>query len=488
MTHLSAAALPDGIRSFSYDRAAISSGIVHFGIGNFHRAHQAIYCEDLLERGDSQWGITGVSLRSSAMRDDLRPQDYLYTLAILGERTEFRCIGAIQNVLVAPEDPAAVIAAIASPATQIVSSTITEKGYYLGAQGLNTDHPAIAAERASLDSPTTIFGYIARGLMARSHTNAKLTIMCCDNISGGGEILQQGVTQLLAKHAPDTLAWAKTHVSFISSMVDRVSPATDDVLRETVFAQTGRRDARPVSAEPFTQWIIEDNFAGARPDFTNVGAVFVSDIAPFERMKLRYLNAAHTKASTLGHLANTTYVHEALGEASILTFMRRALYESVLPHAAVPEGVDGKAYIEAVITRFQNQNLPYANLQVGTDSSQKIQQRWFPTIDLAAAQKGDTRFFQFALAAWVIFISSALKEDVLNDPKKTDFQSAMTDDLDARITAFLNIAAVDQFAFSRDNDFMTGLRRYAAEIDADGITAALERFLAPHREAPPLTI
>ena len=247
MTRLSADNLPETIRTYIYDRSAVRPGIAHFGIGNFHRAHQAIYCEDLLERGESQWGITGISLRSAAMRDDLQPQDWLYTLAILGETTEFRCIGAIQNVLVAPEDPAAVIDLIADPVTQIASSTITEKGYYLGAQGLNTDHPDMAGELASLDSPKTIYGYLARGIIQRSETAAasKLTIMCCDNISSGGEILKQGVTRLLAKHDPEALSWADTHVSFISSMVDRVCPATDDALRETVRKGQAERTRVP---------------------------------------------------------------------------------------------------------------------------------------------------------------------------------------------------------------------------------------------------
>ncbi len=479
MTKLSANALPETIQTFSYDRQVVRSGIVHFGIGNFHRAHQAIYYEDLLDLGQTQWGITGISLRSASMRDDLLPQDYLYTLALLGKTPCFRCIGAIQNVLVAPEDPSGVIDLIANPTTQIVSSTITEKGYYLGAQGLNSDHPDMASEASSLGNPKTIYGYLARGIIQRSETAAssKLTIMCCDNISGGGEILEQGVAVLLATHNADALAWAAINVSFISSMVDRVSPATDDALRKTILAATGREDARPVSAEPFTQWIIEDNFAGEKPDLESVGAVFVKDIAPCERMKLSYLNAAHTIASTLGYLSGTTYVHEALNEPIILSFMRRTLTENILPHADVPEGHDGGRYIEDVVSRFQNQNLPYANLQVGTDSSQKIQQRWFPTIDQALRQNGAHSCFQFALAAWVAFIKMALENDALRDPKKKAFQAVRTEDLETRITAYLTIADADQFSFSADSDFMTGVLEHAGCIEAKGILPSLNDFM-----------
>ena len=265
MSQLSANTLPTNIRRYTYDRAAIKTGIVHFGLGNFHRAHQAVYVEDLLEQGETDWGITGVSLRSPAMKADLEPQDYLYTLAVLGhETTEYRVIGAIRHVLVAPNNPQAVMDLIASPDTHLVSSTITEKGYYLASGAVDFDHSALQAELSSLKSPTTIYGFLAAGLIQRFMTKPegpKLTILCCDNISSGGERLQDGVTHLLRAHSPEAIAWAQTNAAFISSMVDRVSPATDDALRAQVLRDTGRRDARPVSAEPFTQWIIEDGLS-----------------------------------------------------------------------------------------------------------------------------------------------------------------------------------------------------------------------------------
>jgi len=348
MTRLSAKNLPENTRYFSYDRVAITTGIVHFGIGNFHRAHQAVYVEELLERGDTQWGITGVSLRSSSMKDALEPQDYLYTLAVLDEERDYRVIGAIKDVLVAPHDLKSVIELIAAPNTQIVSSTITEKGYYLSSGKVDFNTPPLEAELISLTRPTTIYGFLAQGLIQRfQHTpTAKLTIMCCDNVSAGGELLAEGVRRLLLKHSQETLDWSKNHVSFISSMVDRVSPATDDTLRKAVLRDTGRHDASPVSAEPFSQWIIEDGFAGDRPAFDQVGAAFTKDISSFER------------------------------------------------------------------------NLPYANLQVGTDSSQKIQQRWFPTIEVAVNQNRDASYFAFSLAAWVVFIQTHKRNKFIDSQAK----------------------------------------------------------------------
>jgi len=441
MSRLSVNNLPEHVRSFDYDRETITAGILHFGIGNFHRAHQAVYCDDLLNAGATQWGITGVSLRSSSMQETLNPQDYLYTLATLGEATEYRIIGAIKDVLVAPIAPQAVIDLIAKDTTHLISSTITEKGYYLASGQVDFERSDLQAELASLENPTTIYGYLARGII-KAHD------------------------------------WAQENVSFISSMVDRVCPATGDALRDRVFKETDRHDARPVSCEPFSQWIIEDGFAGERPEFDRVGAVFVDDIAPFETMKLRYLNAAHTLISTIGHLFGDRFVHETLERPAALKFMRQALYENVLPNAAVPQGYDGAAYIEDVIERFQNGHLPYANLQVGTDSSQKIQQRWFPTIDQALARNGDSAYFEFSLAAWVNFIQIALENDVLNDPKKSEFKQVDTDNLCQIIISYLTVADADKSVFFHTSDFMTAITKQARNIRDNGIKTALSEFLS----------
>lgn len=478
MTLLSTHTISKLARSFDYDRSAVAIGIMHFGIGNFHRAHQAVYIDDLLSTGETQWGITGVSLRSPTMRDKLKPQDYLYTLAILGSSTEYRIIGAIKNVLVAPSEPDAVINLIAKPAIQLISSTITEKGYSLASGKVDFSNAGLQAEIASLESPSTIYGFLARGIMQRSQNkpSSKLTIMCCDNISKGGEFLKSGVEHLLNIHAPEALSWADQNVSFISSMVDRVSPATDDVLKDSVLRDTKHKDNAPVSAEPFTQWIIEDNFAGVRPSFDKVGAAFVSNIEPFERMKLRYLNAAHSMASTLGYLSGDTYVHEALERAEVLKFMRDALYKNVLPNAAVPRGYDGRVYIEDVIKRFQNSSLPYANLQVGTDSSQKIQQRWFPTIDQALINNADTSYFAFCLGAWVTFIREALQNNVLKDPKKSNFKDVKTADLNQVIERYLKIANADQFKFFKNVNFMNAVNQHAQAVIAKDIKQAIIDF------------
>lgn len=472
--------LPDNAQLFGYDRDAITTGIVHFGVGNFHRAHQAVYVDDLLNQGATGWGITGVSLRSSSIKNALSPQDCLYTLAILGETTEYRIIGSIKNVLAAPDDPAVIIDCLASPATQLVSTTITEKGYYLGTEGVDFTHADLQAEQASLEMPITLYGFLACGIIKRAQNSdegSKLTILCCDNISGGGEFIKYGVEHLLAIHDNRALAWSKQNVAFLSSMVDRVCPATNDGLKSSVAKDIQQKDAWPVSAEPFSQWIIEKGFSGLRPAFDRLGAVFVDDIAPFERMKLGYLNCAHTIISTLGYLSGDDYVHQALGRAEILNFVRHTLYENILPNVRMPNGYDGADYIENVIKRFQNGKLPYGNLQVGTDSSQKIQQRWFPTIDQALANNSDASYFQFCIGAWVVFIKMALENGDLNDPKIKDFKKAISKDIGSLVKPYLAIANADSFNFYQSQSFMKSIEKYAEQIQYQGISRNLATFL-----------
>ena len=291
------------------------------------------------------------------------------------------------------------------------------------------------------------------------------------------EFLKFGVERLLAAHDEAALAWARENVGFISSMVDRVCPATDETLRRDVARATGCEDAWPVSAEPFRQWIIEENFAGERPAFDTVGADFVSDIAPFEKMKLGYLNAAHTMVSTLGYLYGDRFVHEALDRPLIFEFMRKALYENILPFAEVPEGYQGAAYIEDVIKRFQNSHLPYANLQVGTDSSQKIQQRWFPTLDQGLHQSPDLPFLGFCVAAWCEFIRTALEDDVLKDPQRGRLEQIQMQGVKDRVLGYLKAANADKFAFFQDPIFMRKVIGYAEDIQANGIESALVVFL-----------
>jgi fructuronate reductase len=491
MDRLSTVTLPNflpkllpGVSAPSYQRSAITSGIVHFGIGNFHRAHQAVYCDALLNQGETKWGITGVSLRSPSMRDKLAPQDFLYTQATLydqnagakqtGDATTYRIIGAIQSMLVAPENPQAVIEAVAHNNAQLVTTTITEKGYCLVNGAIDLDHPSIVIDIESLKRPQTTYGYLAAAFIKRcADQGLPITVLCCDNMHAGGEHLRNGVRMLLQRHSPKTLSWLEQNVAFSSSMVDRVTPSTNQALKAVVAEQLGLVDEAPVAAEPFTQWVIENRFAGEQPPFQRVGALFVENVEPFERIKLRFLNAGHSMLAALGYLAGDQFIHQALQRPALARFTEKALKANVLPVTEVPSGVSGEGYIDQVLERFRNGNLPYAVLQVGSDSSQKIQQRWLPSIDDGLAQGSDVSYLAFALAAWVCFIRKALENGDLSDPLRDAFARHIQVGAVPDVQGFLALLGAEGFACYKNNLFMSKLEKYHQIICEVGVEQAI---------------
>lgn len=476
--------LTPGVEVPSYMQASITASIVHFGIGNFHRAHQAVYCDALLNEGETGRGITGISLRSSGMRDKLAPQDCLYTQATLGDtkggdRATYRIIGAIQNLLVAPENPQAVIDTVAQDKTQLVTTTITEKAYCLSNGEIDRDHPGIIRDLESLKVPQTIYGYLAAALIKRcADQGAPLTILCCDNMHAGGEHLRDGVQMILKRYSAETLIWTAANVAFSSSMVDRVTPTTNEALKEEVAQRLGLYDAAPVATETFTQWVIENRFAGERPPFDRVGAIFVEDIAPFERIKLRFLNAGHSTLAALGYLAGDRFIHEVLQRPVLARFTEQVLKRNVLPVTPVPDSISGEAYIDQVLERFRNGNLPYPILQVGTDSSQKIQQRWLPIIDDALARGRDVSYLAFALAAWVNVTRQVLLNDDLNDPLCDAFARCESAGTASDVQDFLALADAEKFAFFRDDSFMAAVCQFQRAIAEVGVVQAVDTLLA----------
>lgn len=480
LNQASLATLPANITAPKYAPVTVSSGILHFGVGNFHRAHQAMYCDALLNKGELKWGITGISMRSPDMRDHLAAQDYLYTQATLGEQTQYQVVGALQHILVAPEDPQAVISEVANSNIQLITMTITEKGYDLANDELNVTASGVAHDLLDLSQPKTIYGYIAAGLIQRcTKQGSKLTVLCCDNMHAGGEVVKAGVMVLLNQHSPETIAWIDENVAFASSMVDRVTPATSEQLKHDVTQALGLVDAAPVAAEPFTQWIIEDNFAGERPPFDRVGALFVDDITPFEKVKLRFLNASHSMLAAMGYLAGDQFIHEALRRSVLAQFAEQALKLNVLPVTHVPQGMSGVTYIDEVLARFRNHHLPYAVLQVGTDSSQKIQQRWFPAIDDALRVGGASAYLAFAVAAWASFIRKALENNDLNDPlsealaQSSEITNTDTTDFATRMHGYLRLAGAESFDFYSNRAFMDRVTQCHIRIERLGVEQAL---------------
>ncbi|MBW4706491.1 mannitol dehydrogenase family protein [Roseobacter sp. YSTF-M11] len=355
--------------------------ILHIGVGNFCRAHLADYTQDA-----GGWSVTGVSLRSAAVRDGLAAQGFDYTLAIQGEGT--KRITVFDDILVAPEDPAAVLVQIVAEDVHIISVTVTEKGYHLGADNrLDTSDPLIAGDLSGR-GPRTVIGLLAHGLARR---RAPVTVLSCDNRNDNGDTLRNAVQEFAARAA---LPLDTSRVTFPNSMVDRITPATTDTLRQV----TG--DKMAVPTEPFREWVIEDSFAGPRPEWRDVQ--FVTDVAPHEMRKLRMLNAAHSMLAYAGILAGYDYVHEAVGDSRLRAEARALMAEAA--QTLAPE-VQAKAlaYAEALIARFDNPHINHSLRQIAMDGSQKLPYRMFESLRALHADDITAPALGRGVRAWLAF-------------------------------------------------------------------------------------
>jgi fructuronate reductase len=358
MTRLSQDALRrigGGVQLPGYERGATRTGVVHFGPGAFHRVHQACYLDDLLHT-DNGWGICGVSLRTSGVHDALTPQDCLYTLAVLDEESSFRVIGALRELLVAAASPATVFERLCSAHVRLVTSTVTEKGYCLAADGaLDFLHPDIQRDLATPDAPVSVIGYLVEGL--RRRREAKLppfTVLCCDNLSDNGGRLQRAVVQLARERDRGLAAWIEAEVAFPRTMVDSITPATDDALRSRVREVLGVDDCWPVQRESYLQWVIEENPLSCAPELRQVGVIVTDDVAAYERAKLRLLNGAHSSLAYLGTLVGHRTVAEAIADPDLLRFVQKLMTEDILPSLTAPRDLDLRQYVDAVLRRFRN--------------------------------------------------------------------------------------------------------------------------------------
>ncbi len=397
--------LPAAIARPGYDRAAQACGIVHFGIGAFHRAHQAVYTDDAMNGGDRNWGIVGVSLRSDDARGQLAPQAGLYTLTARGGRDDVRLIGAVKQVLVAPEAPDAIVAAIASPATKIVSLTITEKGYQRGAEGgLDLAAPDLAGDLAGA-APRTIFGFIQRGLHRRRSLGLPgVTLVSCDNLAQNGAQLSALLEEFLERRDSGLRNWFRAECACPSSMVDRIVPAVTGADRDLIAQSLGMRDEAAIVTEPFRQWIVEDKFAGPRPCWEAGGAEFVADVRPYETAKLRMLNGAHSALAYLGLARGYAFVHEAIADPELLALANVLMREEAAVSFSPAPGQDLNRYADALLARFANSGLPHKLAQIAMDGSQKIPQRWLETLAARQREGAVCPALLKALVAWVVFV------------------------------------------------------------------------------------
>lgn len=369
--------------------------ILHIGVGNFFRAHQAAYTQGL-----DGWQYVGASLRSARMADGLSAQGNAYTLVIKGgDVPEYRKIDVLREVIVAPQEPARLLAVLAAPETKVVTITVTESGYCLGPDGaLDLAHADVAHDLATPDAPRSLIGILAYGLAQRWAAGAEaITVVSCDNLPGNGGKLQAAVAALgEAAGLGDLVTNA---VRFPNTMVDRITPATTDALRQEVAQATGWQDAMPVETEAFSEWVIEDDFAGARPAWDVSGAQFVADVEAFEQRKLWLLNGAHSYLAYRGQLAGHTYVHQAINDP-VLRGQVKALFAAATVHLPAGIQADTGAYADQLLARFENPSLNHELAQIAQDGSLKLPIRWGEMLrddDVAGV-------YLDGLAAWVSWV------------------------------------------------------------------------------------
>lgn len=459
----------------AYDRARVRAGIVHLGIGNFHRAHQAAYVDDGLAE-DPSWGILGASLRRPDMRDALAPQDGLYTLAVTDDSgTRARVIGSVLDVIHPGADTAPLVARMADPAIRIVSLTVTEKGYcHDPATGdLDESHPDIVADRARPEAPRSAPGLLAAALAARRAAGvAPFTVLVCDNLPANGPTVKRIVAQMAASWDERLAAHVSADVAFPATMVDRIVPHTTDADRAAIAQLTGLEDAWPVVTEPFSQWVIEDVFPTGRPPLP--GAELVSDVAPYEAMKLRMLNGAHSTLAYLGQLAGHETVAEAMADPAIAGHVDALWREEAIPTLPLPRA-ELERYAAALATRFRNGALRHRTAQIAMDGSQKLPQRLLATIrDRRRAGEPHPRA-SLGVAAWLAYASGGDGRFSVSDPMAERFAAIAArtlPDVAAYAAAMLDLTAV--FGdLSRDAGFRAEIVGALLRLVEQGVDAAV---------------
>ncbi|CDX26749.1 Mannitol dehydrogenase domain-containing protein [Mesorhizobium sp. ORS 3324] len=403
--------LPPQIRTPAYDRAALQPGIAHIGVGAFHRCHQAEYTDDLLASRFDRWGLVGINIRPPRLAETLGRQGGLYTRLIRqNDEVDARVIGSIVRVVDSQDSAEPALEVLASPNIEMVTMTVTEKGYcHVPSSGaLDVAHPDIVHDLANPGAPRSVPGILARALELRMASRGRpLTLLSCDNIPANGTILGNVVRSLAARRSNGLADWIAANVAFPSAMVDRIAPATTEADIDTVEARFGYRDDAVVVGERFRQWVIENRFAGRVPRWDLVGATFVDDVTPFEHLKMRVLNGAQTTLSYLGVLGSFEHTFEAVADLLLATFVRRMLTEETLPTLMPVPGISPPAYVEQSLVRLANTAIRHRNHQIATDGSQKIVQRLLNPIRDRLAKGDSIALLSVPVAGWMAYLIKA---------------------------------------------------------------------------------
>ena len=463
------------------DTAAPAPGILHLGPGAFFRAFIAPYVDEAMMAAGGDWGITAVSLQSPRARDALAPQNGAYMAVERGPEGDVaRQIGSIRTVLVAPEDPQAVIAAMAAPETRIVTLTVTEKGYCHNPRSgrLQADHPDILHDLVHPQAPRSAIGFLVAGLERRFASGLPpFTVLSCDNLPANGRVVRQVVLDYAARRAPALADRIADQVAFPACMVDRITPATtpDDIA--ALAASEGVSDPAMVVHEPFRQWVIEDQFPQGRPAWEAAGAQMVTDVEPHELMKLRCLNGTHSTLAYLGYLAGHETISEAVADAPFAALCERLWHREILPTIPVPQGENLPAYCAALLTRYRNPAIRHRTWQIAMDGSQKLPQRILGTVrdNLAAGRL--PAGLCLAIAGWMRYaggIDEAGTAIDVRDPLADELRAAAA--AADPVAAFLAMDSVFGADLASHGDLVAAIRSAHDALASHGAAAAVRAF------------
>ncbi|WP_299360411.1 mannitol dehydrogenase family protein [uncultured Paracoccus sp.] len=459
-------------------------GIVHLGLGAFFRAHGALYLAEAMQlSGTDAWGVTGVSLQSPGTRDRLQPQGWAYTAVELGPDGErAQLVTVLRDVLVAPEDPQAVLEAMAAPTTRIVSLTITEKGYHHApATGrLNRDDPDIRHDMDNL-LPKTAPGFLVRSMQIRRDRGLDpFTVLCCDNLPRNGAVVRGVVLELAGLIDPRLADWIDRNGAFPATMVDRIVPATTDADLDRLATATGIRDEAAVFHEPFRQWVVEDRFCAGRPPLDRVGVQMVGDVSPYEHMKLRMLNGTHSALAYLGYLAGHETIADTMADPVFVAYVRRLWGDEIIPALTPPPGEDLTVYADALAHRYANPAIRHRLWQIAMDGSQKLPQRILSTIAENRAAGRPTAGLSMVVAGWMQYVSGTDLQgrpiDVRDPLAARLAESWRNGDPAATVREFLALSEVFPPELRHDAAFAAELTVSLAGLLRDGARASVARL------------
>lgn len=478
------AALPSSVTVPRYDRGVLSAGILHIGVGNFHRAHQAVYLDDLFNRGEGlDWALVGAGIRDSdvAMCHDLAAQDFLTTVVEQeAGASSARVIGSMIEFL-PPRDSRAIIAQLADPAIRIVSLTITEGGYCIdpATQVFDATHPDIVADAADIAHPRSAFGLLVAALLRRrAEGRAPFSVMSCDNLPGNGDVTRNAVVGLAEQISPSLARWVRDEVAFPNSMVDRITPATGNRERALLADEYGVIDARPVFCEAFRQWVLEDHFTAGRPALDQVGVQFVADVQPFELMKIRMLNGGHAAIAYPSALLDIHFVHEAMAEPLVAQYLRKLLDDEVIPVVPPVPETSLSAYKALIETRFANPKIGDTIQRLCLDGSNRQPKFILPTVAEALHRGSAIDGLALASAFWCRYCAGVTDSGAAIAPNDTDWRRLTARAIAARTDPAAWLAMRDLFGDLGDHPrYVTAFTAALTRIWRDGTRATLAHYV-----------